>query len=182
MDQKRPGIRPRPTRWRQLDSAARAAMPASTAVLLMLFFAAPLGVAGQAQLQQSVALACVFFWSLFRPASMPPAVVFLLGLTSDLLDLAPVGVMVLILLIVHGLAVRWRRVVSRQGFLLVWLIFLGVSVGAAVLSWALTCLMLFRLLPFAPSAFMAALSAGVYPVLSLLFTRAHRGLADPQRA
>ena len=182
MDEKRPGIRPRPTLWRRLDSAARAALPATSAALLMLLFAAPLGLVGQAQLQQAVALACVFFWSVFRPASMPPAAVFMLGLLTDLLDLAPVGVMVLILLVVHGLAVRFGRVLARQGFLLVWLVFVGGSVGAAVLGWALTSLLLFRLLPPGPAAFQAALSAGVYPMLALVFTRAHRGLADPQRA
>lgn len=129
-----PGIRPRPTLWRQLDAASRQAFPAACTVLLLLLFAAPLGVPGQASLQPAAALACVFFWSLFRPASMPPPVVFLLGLLADLLGLAPVGVSVLILLVVHGFALKWRRVLARQGFLLVWLAFVGMAAGAAALD------------------------------------------------
>lgn len=182
MSEKLPGIRPRPTLWRQIDAAARAAMPASTTALLQLLLAAPLGLAAQAQLQQSTALACVFFWSLFRPSSMPPPAVFLLGLLADLLALTPVGVNVLTFLVVHGLAVRWRRVIARQGFLVVWLVFVGTAAGAAALGWAGTSLLTFRLLSPAPAAFQAALSAGLYPVVALVFIRAHRGLADPQRA
>ena len=177
-----PGIRPRPTLWRQLDAASRAAFPASCTVLLLLLLAAPLRLPGQAQLQPAAALACVFFWSLFRPASMPPPVVFLLGLLSDLLGLEPPGINVLTLLITHGLAVRWRRVLAAQGFLLVWLAFVAVAAGAAALEWALTSLLTFRLLPGSPGMFQFLLTAGLYPALATLFTRAHRSLANPDEA
>ena len=90
--------------------------------------------------------------------------------------------MVLTLLIVHGLAVLWRRVLVRQGFLMVWLVFVAVGTGAAALYWALNCLLTLRLLPMGPAAFQAALSAGLYPMLALMFIRAHRSLADPQQA
>ena len=177
-----PGIQPRPTIWRQLDAASRKAFPAACTALLLLFFAAPLGLPGQAQLQPAAALACVFFWSLFRPASMPPPVVFVLGLLADLLGLAPLGASVLVLLVVHGLAVQWRRVLAGQGFLLVWLAFVAVAAGAAVLGWAMGSLLALRLMPGAPVLFQFGLAAGLYPLLATLFTRAHRGLANPEEA
>jgi rod shape-determining protein MreD len=177
-----PGIRPRPTVGRLLDMAARRGFPGSTTALLLLVTAAPLGVPGQAELQASIALACIFFWSLFRPASMPPAVVFCIGLLADLLGYAPPGVSVLTLLIAHGLALRWRRVLARQGFLLVWLAFVGVAVGAATVQWALTSLLTFRLLPPGPGLFQAAIGAGLYPALATLLTRAHQTLAEPDQA
>jgi len=177
-----PGIRPRPTVGRLLDMAARRGFPGSTTGLLLLVTAAPLGVPGQAELQASIALASVFFWSLFRPASMPPGVVFCIGLLADLLGYAPPGVGVLTLLVAHGLALRWRRVLARQGFLLVWLAFVGVAVGAATLQWALTSLLTFRLLPPGPGVFQAAIGAGLYPALGTLLTRAHQPLAEPNQA
>lgn len=179
---KLPGIRPRPSLGRRLDMAARRGFPGSTTALLILFAAAPLGVPGQAELQVAVALAAVFFWSLFRPASMPPAVVFALGLLVDLLDFAPPGVGVLALLLAHGLALRWRRVLARQGFLLVWLSFVGIAAGAATLQWALTSLLTFRLLPPGPGIFQAAIGAGLYPALATLLTKAHHTLAEPEQA
>jgi rod shape-determining protein MreD len=161
---------------------ARRGFPGSTTALMLLVSAAPLGVPGQAELQASVSLACVFFWSLFRPASMPPAVVFGIGLLTDLLGYAPPGVDVLTLLIVHGLAIRWRRVLVRQGFLLVWLAFVCIAAGAAALEWALTSLLIFRLLPPGAGVFQATIGAGLYPALATLLTRAHHTLAEPERA
>jgi rod shape-determining protein MreD len=177
-----PGIRPRPSLWRQLDATARLCFPMAATCLLLLLLAAPLGLRGQAALQQAVALACVFFWSLFRPGSMTPPMVFLLGLLVDLLGYAPPGVAVLVLLITHGLALRWRRFLVRQGFLLVWLAFISIAAGASCVSWALVSLLTFTLLPPGPALFQAALSAGCYPMLAALFIRAHRGLADPDQA
>ena len=182
MVNKLPGIRPRQNLGRQLDMMARRGFPGTTTALLLLFAAAPLGLPGQSELQASVALACVFFWSLFRPASMPPVAVFVIGLLTDLLGFAPPGVGVLSLLFVHGLAMRWRRLLVRQGFLVVWLAFVGVAAGAAVLQWALTSLLTFRLLPPGPGVFQAAISAGLYPALATVLTRAHHTLAEPERA
>ncbi len=182
MSDRLPGIRPRQSLWRRLDATARWSFPASSTALALMLTAAPLGLPGQPELQGAIALASVFFWSLFRPASMPPAVVFGIGLLVDLLGYAPPGVSVLTLLIAHGLALRWRRVLVRQGFLLVWLAFVGVAAGAATLQWMLTSLLTFRLLPPGPGVFQAAISAGLYPALATLLTRAHQTLAEPERA
>ena len=180
--QRTPGIQPRPTLLRQLDAASRHSFPAACTALLLLLLAAPLGLPGQAQLLFATASACVFFWSLFRPASMPPSAVFVLGLLADLLGLAPIGVSVLTLLVVHGLALQWRRVLAGQGFLLVWLAFVAVAAGVAMLAWGLASLLTLRLLPPGPVLFQFGLTAGLYPALAALFTRAHRSLANPDDA
>jgi rod shape-determining protein MreD len=180
--QRFPGIRPRQSVWRRLDMAARRSFPASATALVLLVTAAPLGLPGQVELQVSAALCCVFFWSLFRPASMPPVAVFLLGLLTDLLGYAPPGVNVLTMLLAHGMGLRWRRDLVRLGFLMVWVSFVGVSIGAAALSWALTSLLTFRLLQPGEAVFQAALGAGLYPLLAVLLTRAHQTLAEPEHA
>lgn len=177
-----PGIRPRASLGRQLDIAARHAFPTSCTVLLMMLTEIPFGFADQAALLPAVTLACVYFWSLFRPAAMPPPVVFLIGVLLDLLGYLPLGVGALILLAVHGLALRWRRVLTRQGFLPVWLVFAGFASGASWLAWALTAALTFRLLPLGPTVFQAALTTALYPALAVLFVRAHRSIADPERA
>ena len=165
-----------------LDATARQAFPVTTAALALLLLAAPLGLPGQPQLQAAVALACVFFWSVFRADSMPPPAVFMLGLLADLLSLAPPGLSVIILLITHGVALRARRFLAAQGFLVVWLAFVAVAAGAAALAWALTCALTFRLLPAAPALLQFGVAAGFYPTLATALTRAHRSLADPEKA
>jgi rod shape-determining protein MreD len=177
-----PGIRPSATLSRLLDIAARHAFPASCTILLMLLTEAPLGIADQAVLLPAVTLACVYFWSLFRPTAMPPPVVFLIGLLFDLLGYSPLGVGVSTLLMVHGLAVRWRHVLTRLGLLPAWLAFAGFAAGASLVGWTLTALLSFRLLPITPALFQAVLTAALYPTLAILLARADRTIADPDRA
>ena len=156
-------------------------MPAASSALLLLILAMPLHLPGQAQLQAAAALGCVYFWSLFRPSSMGPPAVFALGLLSDLAGFAPLGVSVLTLLLAHGLAARWRAL-AGQGFMTVWLVFVLVAGVAAALDWALSSLLLVRLLPVPPALFQFGLAAGLYPPLAAVLTAAHRGPADPGRA
>lgn len=182
MAERLPGIRPRPSFGRQLDIAARRCFPAAVTVVLLVATAAPFGISGQPQIQLSVALASVFFWTLVRPGSMPPAAVFMLGLLVDLLSYAPLGVVVVILLVLHGLTLAGRRVLGRAGFLLAWLAFALLAVGAVALQWGLTALLTLRVLPVAPAVLAAILAIGLYPVLAVPLGRAHRTLAEPDRA
>lgn len=177
-----PGIRPRPTLGRWLDVLARRCFPATSTMLAMLLCGLPFGIAGQAALLPAVTLGCVYFWSLFRPAALPPPVVFLIGLLLDLEGYLPVGSSVLTLLILHGLVLRWRRVLARQGFLLVWLVLACLGAGAGALIWGLSCLLSFRLMPSGPALLQAMLTAALYPALAMLLTGAHRTIAEPGRA
>jgi len=177
-----PGIRPRPTLARRLDVVARRCFPVSCTVALMLLANAPLGVPDQPVMLPAVTVASVFFWSLFRPASMPPPAVFSIGLLLDLMGWLPVGDGVITLLLVHGLCLRWRRTLVRQGFLMVWIAFLGFAAGSAALIWAIAALLAFQLLPPEPAIFQAVLTGALYPVLAITFARAHRTVADPARA
>jgi hypothetical protein len=73
-------------------------------------------------------------------------------------------------------------VLVRQGFLMVWMSFLGFAAAAAALIWAIAAVLAFRLLPIGPAIFQTVLSAALYPVLAILFARAHQTVADPGRA
>lgn len=181
-DEQRPGIRPRATLGRRLDLAARHAFPAGITILLMLLTELPFGFADQTALLPTMALISVWFWSLYRPAAMSPPIVFLIGLLLDLLDWLPIGTGLLALLLVHGTAVRWQRVLGRQPFVLVWTVFMLVAAGAATLEWIATALLSWRLVPPNAMAFQAILSAALYPAFAILLARAHRSIANPERA
>lgn len=176
-----PGIRPRPSLGRRLDILARQGFPASTTILLMLLCGLPFGIADQAALLPSVTVGCVYFWSLFRPASLPPPVVFVIGLLLDLLGYLPIGVGVLTLLILHGVVLRSRRSLAQQGFIVVWLTLLWLGISTSILIWTLTSLLNLQLMPAGPAAFQAMLTAALYPALAILLTSAHRTLAAPER-
>lgn len=164
---------------RQVDALARAAFPTASTALLLVLAAVPAGLPG---LVPAAALPCVFFWSVFRPAALPPPVVFGLGLLEDLLTAVPIGAGVLTLLVVGGLATRWRPFLARQSFLVVWLVYCGVAIGAAALGWLLQVVLGWRLVPVAPAFYQLLLSAGLYPSLAALLTRVHEGMTQAETA
>ena len=178
---RQPGIRPRPSLARRLDTAARVSFPACATVLLMLLTEAPLGLTGQAALQPALALCCVWFWSLHQPHTMPPPVVFVIGLLLDLLAYLPFGVGTLTLLSCHGIAVALRRVLVPRGFTLVWLVFVPVAAGAGLLMWLLVMALMARLLSPAPVFFQAIVTIALYPALAAPFGIAQRAITGSAR-
>lgn len=180
-DEQLPGIRPRPSLGRRLDILARQSFPATSTVLLMLLCGLPFGIGDQAVLLPAVTLAAVYFWSLFRPSGLPPPIVMLIGVLLDLLGYLPIGSGALTLLLLHGAALRSRRSLAQQGFIVVWLAFIFLGTAASALLWALTSLLSLRLMPTGPALFLAVLAAALYPALAALLTGAHRTIANPER-
>lgn len=170
---------PSPGLVRRLEAGARALLPGIGAALLMVAAAGPTGLPG---LVAAVLLPQVVFWSVFRPGAMSPPMVFLLGLLLDLLSLAPLGSGVLTLLVVHGVALAWRRFLARQSFAFVWLAFCGFAVGAAMLFYALTALLFFDLPPLQPSLRLAMLAILLYPVFAWTLGRLHTMMLRAEEA
>lgn len=166
---------PRTGLLRQVDGLARAMLPTATTAMLLVLAPAAAGLPGMVP---AVALPCVYFWSVFRPAAMPPPAAFGLGLLQDLLTIGPFGAGTLTLVLTHGVAVRWRGFIAKQSFLLVWLVFCGFAASAATLGWALQGLLGWRLPPFAPGLTQAGLSIGLYPLIALALTGLHRAVQE----
>jgi rod shape-determining protein MreD len=178
---KTPGIRPRRSWGQRLDRAGRQGFPAATTIIGMILLSAPFGLPGQAQLLPAFTLAAVFFWSLFRPSSVPPPLTFLFGLFADLLSDAPIGSNVLVLLLTQFLVVRSRRFLPQKGFLFVWLVFIAAAAAAALIQWGLACIMSWVIYPPIAATAQFLLTAGLYPLLAMAFTQAHRTIAAPER-
>lgn len=174
-----PGIRPSPTLRRRLDIAGRRAFPLASALLLMVVCNAPLQLPLQPVLLPTLAVTSVFFWSIYRPASLPPPAVFLLGITLDLLGWFPLGAGTISLLAVQAACLRWRRLLARQSFALVWGVFIVFASAASLAIWAACSLLVLRLLPIEPAILQSLLSAALYPAIAIPFTRAHRTIANP---
>jgi rod shape-determining protein MreD len=151
----------------------RGAFPTMVTLGLIVLAAVPVGAPG---LVMAMGLPTVFFWTIFRPAAMPPPAVFGIGLAQDLLTLAPLGSGVLVLLVAHGITIRFRGFLVRQSFMAVWLMFGVVAVGAAAMAWALTGLLSWQLPPTTPAMHQVGISVGLYPALAWVLTRAHRAM------
>lgn len=158
---------------RRLDAGARAGFPALFTGLLIAVAAVPVGVPG---LAAAIALPPVFFWTIFRPAAMPPPAVFALGLLLDMVTFEPLGIGVLVLLVVHGVALRLRDWLVKQSFLLVWLAFCVFAAAGTALGFALQAVLMMQVPPRMPAVFQAGVAAGIYPALGWALGRLHMAM------
>jgi rod shape-determining protein MreD len=163
--------------WQRLDQVSRDLAPAALTVVLVLAMGVPVGLPAQHGVMPVPALAAVFFWTLYRPGLMSPLAVFGIGVLSDLLTAAPLGLNPLLLLLLHAAVLTQRRVLTRQTFLLVWVVFALLAAAVLGLGWGFRTLLAFRLLPAEPALYELALTVAVYPALSWLFVRVERSLA-----
>ncbi len=175
-------VRRRPSAWRRLDAASRYAWPAAFLVFGLLVIGLPLGLPGQAELRPAYAMACVFFWSLYRPSSLPAPIVALTGLLLDLLGISPLGLWAVLLLVLQGATLASRRRLVPQFFLLNWLVFCAFAASASALAWAIQSILGLGLLPALPAVAQAFAAAGLYPAIAAVFIRAHRGAAAAELA
>jgi rod shape-determining protein MreD len=168
--------------WRRLDAASRHAWPASCMIFGLFLIGLPIGLPAQAELRPAYAMACVFFWSLYRPSSLPAPIVALTGILLDLLGLSPLGLWAVLLLLLQGSTLAARRRLAPQAFLMTWASFAGLSALFSGLAWALQSLLALSFLPLLPLAVQVLACIGVYPALAALFIRAHRGSAAGELA
>jgi rod shape-determining protein MreD len=179
---RRPGMRQGPSFWRRLDAASRHAWPGFCTLFGLFLIGLPLGLPGQAELRPTYAMACVFFWSLYRPAALPAPLVAVIGLLLDLLNISPLGLWAVLLLLLQGSTLAARRRLLPVGFLLNWLAFIGLTALFSTLFWAMQCLLTLSLLTPIPLGVQILACAGAYPGLAALFIRAHRGAAAAELA
>ncbi len=164
---------------RRLEALLRLAFPLVSTAVLLILSAAPIGLPS---LPFALAMPCISFWTVFRPAAMAPPIVLALGLLLDLLTFAPLGVHIMALLVLHGAAMRLRFLLARQSFLVVWCSFALGALLCAALAWGFTALLLLNLPPWQPILHTLLLSAGLYPLLVLLLSRAHEAMRRAENA
>jgi rod shape-determining protein MreD len=179
---RRAGLRRNMNIWRRLDAISRHAWPATMMLVGLLVIGLPFGIPGQAELRPAYAMACVFFWSLYRPVSLPAPVVALTGLLLDLLGMSPLGMWAVLLLVLQGSTLAARRRLIPQSFLMTWLVFAAFAAAGGGLAWALQSLLTLDMLPPWPAIVVCLAAAGLYPALAAFFIRAHRGAAAAELA
>lgn len=177
-----PASRRRQSFWRQLDAAARWAVPGALLAFGLFLLGLPLHIPGQALLRPAYAMGCVYFWSLFRPASLPAPVTALIGLLLDLMGITPPGLWAVLLILLQTAVLAMRRRLAPQRFLLTWAAFCGLAALATLLSWAMQSGLALALLPAWPMGMEIAIAAAAYPALAMLLVRVHRAPAAVELA
>lgn len=163
----------------KIEGAARAAVPAGLTVALMLLGSIPLKGVHVQVLEPVLALASIYYWTLYRPDLMPAPLVFALGLLYDVLSGAPVGAHAAMLVLAHGILSRQRRFLIDKTFILNWVGFAVVASGGCILVWLATSI--FYAGPVDPWGllFQTLMTAVSYPLVFKLLLHCHLSLVQP---
>lgn len=171
-----------PTVWRDLDRAARHALPSCSIALVMVVASVPMLLPDPGAFRAAFVLTSVFFWTLYRPAALPAPVVLILGALLDLIGNSPLGLWAVLLLLNQAVILALRRVLAKQGFFLVWLALAASMVGTSGLEYLVRSLLVLQFLPIWPVVIQGVIGILLYPLSAPLLIRAHRGAAAPEHA
>ena len=117
-----------------------------------------------------VVYASLFFWTVFCLDLLPPATVFLLGLSADLLTISPLGYYTFLFLIFYKGILLERQFLIGRSFLFLWGSFCAFVCPLIVLQWLLASLLNLSWLSFGFFCGQGVLLMAVYPFISICCT------------
>lgn len=146
--------------------------------VLLVLSAFPFEFLHLGEIRPMFMLMAVYYWTLVRPALLPPVVVFLLGLGLDLLAAWPLGLNALTLVAVQWVVQRQRKFLLGQSFLVLWAIFFLMALGTGILQWILFSLFNLELVVAKPVLISIILSTLLFPLMALPLAMVHKALAE----
>ncbi len=158
----------------RLDLWARALSPFAITVLLILASVALVRSPEVAPVMPFLALAAVFYWTVFRPDLLPAWAIFALGLFQDLITGIPLGAGVLALLVVYLTVTAQRRFFSAASFFMLWVSFILIAAIATLAMWLAASALLGQIVDPAPALLQLLATIAVYPCLAWLLGQAQQ--------
>lgn len=119
-------------------------------------------------------LMAVYYWSVFRPTLLPPWIVFAMGVLFDLISGFPVGIYALVLLVVRWLVSDGRRYLMGQPFVMMWVGFIVVSIGATFTEWLLFSAINMQWVSIHSAGVNMALGVALFPALIVVLHMSHK--------
>tara|TARA_R110001592_G_scaffold27763_21_gene102889 strand:- start:25584 stop:26117 length:534 start_codon:yes stop_codon:yes gene_type:complete len=121
-----------------------------------------------------------YYWSIYRPTLIPPALVFSAGICLDLLSGWPVGLNAFIFLVLRHNVASQRIFLTGQPFMVIWFGYMIVGSGALFMQWLLFGLMRLQWNSLEPVFLSAFISILIFPIISLVLHLSHKILPEIQ--
>jgi rod shape-determining protein MreD len=157
----------------RLGHALAASMPFMIAVVLAMVIAVPLQLPHIGAVAPSLTLAAVYYWAVYRPDLFGYGAAFCLGLFTDLMTGAPLGLSALVLVAVQAVSVTQRRFFLGKPFHILWWGFALIAPVAMLLAWVLASIYQGTLLAIGPVLLQAVLTVALFPAVAWLLGRCH---------
>jgi rod shape-determining protein MreD len=164
----------RATLMRRGEWPGAKSIPTLTTIVLLTVSVLPLHIPDYAAVAPLLALAGVYYWTIYRPELLPPVAVFIAGVVFDLLSGAPLGVTPLLLLLARALVMSQRRFFVNRLFPFVWCGFTLVAAAGIAFLWALGSLVEGTMLDMRAAILQWVLTVASFPAASYLLMRVQR--------
>lgn len=162
----------------KIDHFLRLLLPGICVLVLLLLSLLQLGLDGMALFPIDVGLISIYYWTIFRPSTMPFWFIFLLGIIRDALMFAPLGMSSLIFILYRLIVLSQQPLLAKEAFWAMWLGFGLTIIPILTLHWLLFCAYTQALLPVMPLAMQWVLTLGLYPLLHIVFNALYSFLPE----
>ena len=152
--------------WHKVDQKIKETTPFVFTFILVVFSVIPFRIPGYNEIAPVLPLISIYHWAIYRPTLLPLWAVFILGALYDLLSGVPLGLYTLVFLSVYGIVLWQRRFIIGKSFLIYWLGFGIVALGAAFESWLVASIWYFSVLSIESILFQFLISFGVFPIVT----------------
>ena len=144
----------------------RFSVTAAIIAALLLISAFPIHVFDLPSVRPGFALAAVYYWAAFRPATLSYSAVFILGLLTDLMTGGPIGLNAVTYIMIQWVTGTQRRFLLGQSFAVLWACFFVVVVTTFSFQWLVTSGFAMRLMSIRPVIVDAVLTGLAYPLMA----------------
>ena len=146
--------------------------------LLLILSSLPLNVFNIGSVRPAFMLMAVYYLAILRPSIIPALVVFIIGITLDLISSYPIGLNALTLVAVQWIIKSQRRFLAGQQFKVLWGGFTLICFAVNTLHWGIFSLFNFNAFSFIPTIISVLLSSFLFPLVALPLSQVNKALSD----
>lgn len=166
----------------KLDQFARMLLPGICTLLLLIISLLRVGLDGLAHFPIDVCLISIYYWTLFRPSTMPFWFVFLLGVIRDALMGTTLGISSLVFILFRLLVLTQQRFLAKDSFIAMWLGFGAALIPILLFHWMMESAYAQTWLSIDTLLMQWVFTFGFYPLLHILFNALYSFLPGKPRS
>ncbi len=151
----------------------RGAAPCFFSIIIVIIGAVNLQISGISSFIPLFAAMSVFYWSMYWPRLMPKWFVFLLGFFQDFLYGTPPGITSVLLLSLWGVVVLQRELMSKQPFIILWLMYIVTISIYAIMQFIAYSIYYTDIMYYDAGIMQLLLSIAIYPIIHIFFNSVH---------
>ncbi len=153
--------------WHEmLENRILRSIPLLVSVVWLMISFIPLKSEISANARPMIGLVCVYFWVIYRPDLFNLWSVFVLGVISDVLSIAPLGIFLFMYLVMYLTVTNLIKYINDKTFEIMWSGLIILLPVVMLSGWLLMSIYYAQFIPIKGLFFSYLLSIALYPLIS----------------